>query len=168
MKTYLFLVLLCSSLFMSCGNDDDSPSFNIVDTSADVTIDTNLTQFTKGGYALDLLASRKHRLVLHCNLVNASHGHYGSMQITTLFRDTVIDMTSRCSHNLFSEKGAIQVDFTEGDFSSQVISNNPNCFQASFSGSIETDDGLITISEGNASFVYDEPLEDYSIGRLSN
>ena len=63
---------------------------------------------------------------------------------------------------------AIQVDFTEADFNSQVISNNPNCFEARFSASLQTDDELLTISEGYASFVYDEPLEDYYFGRLHN
>ncbi|MEM5564296.1 hypothetical protein WNY78_04245 [Psychroserpens sp. AS72] len=157
------LIVLAALVLTSCGNDDDSPSCNVVDSVANITIDGNEIQFVKYGYGLHLLPSGRHELDFFYNSVDDSAGYHSYLKITILFKDTGENVITQLIYN----SDAVII-FSEGDFSSQVISNNPYCFEANFSGSIQTDEGLLTISEGYASFVYDEPLEDYSIGRLNN
>ena len=157
---HLLLVFNCFLILNSCSDDDNIQTCPQTEI-ASIEINDELKQFDINGWGIDLDndgTGHTLSLWLHTGVFQPQQDTYDII-IKLPYKQTGNNIIEEFNYLRVQNGTSSEIDFVEGEFESEVITNTNSCFSATFSGRVTVDGNEIIITEGIIEHIYDEPFD---------
>jgi len=155
----LFLTL-APLFFFGCSDDDKKQ-----EEVQQICYPTNISMIVNGEFIEMAVMGRGLMLTPNGYILDMNFEYYLAepnsvihIRIELPYNKTGKDILNIFKFSTSTESGSSSVDLSNGEFTSEVISNNKNCFYCKFSGTLTKNGKTFEISEGVISYTYEEPF----------
>ena len=147
-----------ATLLLACSKkNENQPACQPLKVS--MVVNGDLQTFEVLGYGIDL-TSKGH--VLHLNLDRREYTPLREQTVfmTLPYKKTGKNVIDEFFYRQYINKVTFQGSFLEGEFESNVVTNNKYCIYATFSGKLSDGNQEVIITDGVVSYSYDTPFEN--------
>lgn len=157
-KFLSFFLIICL-VFASCSGNDDEESVICIPNSMSMNINGGLVQFDESGTGINWDRERKIHILDQSFYYNSDA--FGESYITYSVPHRVKgkNVFETFVFQTYLNGSLIEINLLNEDFESEVITNSDTCLYAIFSGKFTVNDQEIIITDGKASFIFENPIQ---------
>ncbi len=150
------LIILLSIVFTACSDDDKGPV--CLETNITMKINGESQSFEASGYGI-ILTQNGYILDIHSGRYSNTPYSEQSFSILLPYKKTGVNVIEQFIYHQYMDNISFDGDFMNGEFESNVITNNKSCFYATFSGKLNDGNQEVIITEGKLSYKYENPFD---------
>lgn len=156
---FRILLLLFMFILASCSGNDDNESAICIPTSMSMIINGESVEYNVSGTGIDWDWSRQKHILDQSFYYSSSSLGESTISYSVPHKLKGKNVFETFVFRTYLNGSYIEINLLNEDFESEVITNSNTCLYAVFSGKFTLNNQEIIITEGKASFIFENPIQ---------